>query len=285
MKFSRITEDDISPKLLRASYFNSMRYAPGEEIPARTAYDYEIKLFIEGNGSYVIDNERKEITGSDIAFIRPGQRMQAIAPYSAYTFSFDLIGNSPSSKSKHPNYDIFGKHNFQPLYKCDLIDNIPTFYSPVDITKYSSLIHKMYNNAINPKLSSPLIIKSSILSLLTLIYNDINSFVTYPDLINKSLKYINDNLEKNLRIEQIAKSCNLSPTYFQHIFKKHVLITPNNYIVRARLEKSKEMLASTDMTASEIAYKSGFSSPAYFNYVFKKHINLSPIQFRNKFRQ
>lgn len=136
MKISRITEDDISPKLLRASYFNSMRYAPGEKIPARIAYDYEIKLFIEGNGSYVVDNERKEITGSDIAFIRPGQRMQAIAPYCAYTFSFDLIGNSPSSKNKQLNYNIFEEHNFQPLYKCDLIDNIPTFFTPVDVDKY-----------------------------------------------------------------------------------------------------------------------------------------------------
>lgn len=216
--------------------------------------------------------------------LRPGQILQGIPPYVSYTIKFDLTGNSPSSENKPFNYDIFEQYPLQPDYSCELIDGIPTFFTPVDISGYLKLFTTIYTNAVNPKISSPLIIKSSILSLLGKCYEETNLQHFYPDVILRSIKFINENLDKNLSIELIAKQLNLRTKYFQHIFKKHLKVTPNTFITNARLEKAKEMLATSDLNVCEIAYICGFSDPTYFNYVFKKNLKHSPGQFRNKFR-
>jgi AraC-like DNA-binding protein len=47
-----------------------------------------------------------------------------------------------------------------------------------------------------------------------------------------------------------------------------------------RLEKSKELLAITEMTIGEICYKVGFSSPSYYTKRFKDHTELTPKEYR-----
>ena len=58
-------------------------------------------------------------------------------------------------------------------------------------------------------------------------------------------------------------------------------LTPNNYIRRIRMEKSKELLENSNFTISEIAYKTGFSSAFYFSKLFKEYYGMPPSQFRN----
>ena len=54
-----------------------------------------------------------------------------------------------------------------------------------------------------------------------------------------------------------------------------------DYINNFRLEKAKELLISTSMNISEIAYSCGFASPNYFSTTFKSKYGLSPKDFRS----
>jgi AraC-like DNA-binding protein len=56
--------------------------------------------------------------------------------------------------------------------------------------------------------------------------------------------------------------------------------TPSLFIRSIRLEKSKELLSSTDMTVSEVAYAVGFKDPSYFSRVFLKEYKKSPRDYR-----
>ena len=49
-----------------------------------------------------------------------------------------------------------------------------------------------------------------------------------------------------------------------------------------RLECSRELLRTTELTIAEIGYKVGFSSPAYFSKCFKDQYNMTPNEFRNQ---
>lgn len=48
------------------------------------------------------------------------------------------------------------------------------------------------------------------------------------------------------------------------------------------MEKSMQLLRSTDMKTYEIAYETGFSNPHYFSVSFKKYTGMSPSEFRAK---
>ena len=54
------------------------------------------------------------------------------------------------------------------------------------------------------------------------------------------------------------------------------------YLTRIRIERAKEMLRTTNLKCSEIAYQSGYNDPHYFSQVFKKNTGLPPQKFRRQ---
>ena len=109
--------------------------------------------------------------------------------------------------------------------------------------------------------------------------NDNSYKKTY--IIETAKKYINDNFNKDLKVENIAGTVNMSESYFSRLFKKATTFSPYDYLLNVRLEKAKELLLKTDLPISEIAYKTGFNSDANFIYFFKKETGISTLKFRN----
>jgi len=85
----------------------------------------------------------------------------------------------------------------------------------------------------------------------------------------------------DLRLEQLAKLCNLSLSSFKRKFKEVYSDSPTNYIIEKRIEKSKELLGHTEMAISQVAYEIGFQDPLYFTRLFKKKTGKTPSSFRN----
>lgn len=93
-------------------------------------------------------------------------------------------------------------------------------------------------------------------------------------------KYIADNFDSDIKVEDMAKAVNLSASHFSRVFKEATTFSPYEYLLNLRLEKAKELLLKTDLPVSEIAYKTGFNSAANFIYFFKKETSVSPLKFR-----
>ncbi|MEK6153954.1 AraC family transcriptional regulator [Flavobacteriaceae bacterium 3-367] len=89
-------------------------------------------------------------------------------------------------------------------------------------------------------------------------------------------------LFSDLKMEQLAKLCNLSLSSFKREFKKEFNDSPANYIIGKRLEKAKELLRITDLSISEIAYETGFQDPLYFTRLFKNKIGAAPSAYRKE---
>ena len=92
---------------------------------------------------------------------------------------------------------------------------------------------------------------------------------------------VKDNLDnENFGVNELAEELGMSRSMLHRKLKKIIGKSASDYISEKRLEKAKELLESTDLTAAEIAYKAGFNSPSYFNKVFKKHYQVSPGDLR-----
>jgi AraC-like DNA-binding protein/TolB-like protein len=106
-----------------------------------------------------------------------------------------------------------------------------------------------------------------------------------PSMDDQLLKIIYQNIENNLdnekfSVEELAKKAGLSRSMLHRKLIKLTGKSASDLITEKRLLKAKELLENNVATASEIAYRVGFSSPSYFNKVFKKHFNVSPGDVR-----
>ncbi len=102
------------------------------------------------------------------------------------------------------------------------------------------------------------------------------------ELLNIAKEYIDSNYDKDLTLTHVAKYIYLSDSYFAHSFKDRFGISPKSYILRVRIEASKEYLKNTDTKVADVAKIVGFSSQQRFNDIFKKHVGITPLNFRQK---
>lgn len=80
--------------------------------------------------------------------------------------------------------------------------------------------------------------------------------------------------------EELCKAMFLSRTQLFRKMKTIVKEAPANYIRILRLQKAKELLETSDLTISEVAYKSGFQTINHFTKVFKEQYGIPPSVYR-----
>lgn len=101
-------------------------------------------------------------------------------------------------------------------------------------------------------------------------------------LIDKAKFILQESLESAVNVEQLAQQLSMSYSKFRKSFKAITGQSPNQYHLNLKLDKAKELLLSTTLSISEIAYQTGFESALYFSRIFKKKYKVSPKLFREK---
>lgn len=99
---------------------------------------------------------------------------------------------------------------------------------------------------------------------------------SWNDGIKNAIAYIEENLDKNLEVLEIAKQANVSSFYFQKIF--HILsgFTVGEYIRNRRLTLAAQELSVSEAKVIDVALKYGYDSPDSFTRAFTKFHGISP---------
>ncbi len=80
--------------------------------------------------------------------------------------------------------------------------------------------------------------------------------------------------------EYLSEKLNQDYTYLSGIFSEAKGVTVQQFIILKKTERVKELLASTDMSLADIAFKLNYSSVAHLSNQFKKNTGLSPSHYR-----
>lgn len=99
-------------------------------------------------------------------------------------------------------------------------------------------------------------------------------------IINRSIYYMNENINKNLTVQEIASFVNYSPSYFYRKFMQEIGIAPMTYFTKMKINKAYGLLKDTDLKINQIATLLGYTDPLYFSRVFSKEAGVSPQQYR-----
>lgn len=97
---------------------------------------------------------------------------------------------------------------------------------------------------------------------------------------SQTLAFIQQNLDKEISIKELADKACLSSDHFTRSFKKSVGIAPLDYVNQKRVEKAQLLLATTNLPLKEVLVKTGFNSASYFNRIFRKLTGSTPLGYR-----
>jgi len=92
--------------------------------------------------------------------------------------------------------------------------------------------------------------------------------------------YIADNYLDPFSLSRAANNSHMSPYHFSRVFKKIYSETPNQFLIRLRIEKAKKMLITENLSVSEICERVGYISLGSFSSLFLKQVGMPPTLYR-----
>ena len=98
--------------------------------------------------------------------------------------------------------------------------------------------------------------------------------------ILSGIKYLESDPSQKLSIEEIAKMCFVSSSYFERLFKKYSGITPSKYRLKRKIERAKLLLKNPSLTLDAIAEELNFFDSAHLCRSFKNETSLTPSEYR-----
>lgn len=105
------------------------------------------------------------------------------------------------------------------------------------------------------------------------------------DTVIATKHFIDNNYEKDLNLDLLAKILLVSKYHLQRLFKKNYGLTPKQYLINLRIHKAKQLLIE-GTSVTETCFAVGFESLGSFSTLFKNRTGKSPIQYqKSNFRE
>ena len=104
------------------------------------------------------------------------------------------------------------------------------------------------------------------------------------DRLDKVIAFMKCNLNKSLRIGELAETCNCSASNLYKLFRKNIGTPPQDYFIHLKMERARRYLSQTNLKIKEVAHRLGYTDPYYFSRIFTRHTGLSPANYRREER-
>jgi AraC family transcriptional regulator len=100
--------------------------------------------------------------------------------------------------------------------------------------------------------------------------------------LRRVTEFIEENLEYDLTLAEIAEIAELSPFHFARSFKQATGSTPIQFLTRRRIDLAKRLLVESELPIVEIGLRAGFKNQSHFTTLFRKITAMTPKAYRNE---
>src|SRR5262245_14547246 len=100
--------------------------------------------------------------------------------------------------------------------------------------------------------------------------------------LRRVTEFIEENLERDLTLAEIAGIAELSPFHFARSFKQSTGSTPIQFLTQRRIDLAKRLLVESELPIVEIGFRAGFKNQSHFTTLFRKITAMTPKAYRNE---
>ncbi len=110
-------------------------------------------------------------------------------------------------------------------------------------------------------------------------YDDKHRYHPDEDIVQAQI-WLQDNCQKEVLLKNVAEKFDMSVRTFNRRFKNATGKTPLQYLQEIRIDMAKDLLQTSNLSVSEIAYKVGYQDMGHFSSLFKKLLSTTPSEYR-----
>lgn len=234
---------------------------------------FEIYYMKDGLCNYFIGNRSYKVIPGDVILIPEG-----------------TIHRTNYGGVAHTRLLINCSKDYIPESVAECILSVDHLYRNSKVTgQLDEIFAKIENEYGHPDALSPDVLKCYTAELFFLIMRNENEHECKKEennLVNKALKYIQQNYMNEVKLASVAKYVSVSSEHLSRVFKKETGFGFNEYLTIFRLQKAEDMLRNEPGRAvCEVAYASGFNDGNYFSYKFKEAYGVSPTKIKGHKRR
>ena len=276
-----VVDMELADPLVSSLYITDIGYYPKATHHFRnrqTAIDSNVLIYcVEGAGWYSIDGGKQQTVSANQYFILPARKAHIYAadennPWTIYWVHFSGAQAKIYAEGAQYPQDVLPNINSRISDRNNIFEEmfatLDMGYGRENLRYASSLLHyylaslrylQQFRNAKHVDNSDKM---------------DDNSIVA------AAIHYIKENMEKPIKLKDIANYLGYSESHFSMLFKKMTGHSPLNYINLMKIKEACALLDHTDMKINQICHKIGISDCYYFSRLFSNTMGQSPKEYR-----
>lgn len=235
--------------------------------------EYVFIYCIEGEGWFECQGKRHKISGNQYFVLPPETAHRYGAdpdnPWTIYWIHF----NGTLAKAFFPEVPCVG--DLKPGVKSRIADRLDIFeeimmvlgqgYTGENLLYVSSVFHHFLGT----------------LRFLHQYRMDSGSESEPIEMVNASVHYMEENICRRLKLDEIASYIGYSPSRYSEVFRKSMGCPPMEYFNRIKIKYACRLLERSKFSVQQISNRIGIEDPYYFSRLFKKVTGVSPTAYRN----
>jgi len=229
---------------------------------------YLVLYTLQGTPQFFYNNQVFNLEPNTIVFINCSTPYSLIVPPSITWSYYWVYVNGASIQGYFHMFHM--RHNV--FYRCP-----PNNFQIK--TQIEKLLEQFISPGIQDELSISLLIHNLLTTLLTSSLNNINVSET-PQYILRIKELFDTHYSEHYTLQQLATLFKVSKYTLAKQFSAYVHQSPIDYLIERRIEASKELLWSSDLTIGQIASCVGFENTTHFINTFKSHVGITPLRYR-----
>src|SRR3989454_2720351 len=99
--------------------------------------------------------------------------------------------------------------------------------------------------------------------------------------LRRVTQYIQENLQRDLRLPELSALVHMSPYHFARLFKRSTGVPPHRFLVERRIDEARALLAARTAPIAEISRLVGFRTPSHFTTTFRRITGTTPSMYRS----
>ena len=286
MGIQPLRDRDGTPLILIEEHVLPGPYRPGPH----THHNLEISCVLQGTGRYQIASREYDLQPGDIVILNNTEPHALYVPegvtmhHLVIHFAPSFIWNSLSNAMDYNFLLIFFEQG-------ERFSNVLDRENPATPHIFS-LMQEIWQEFGERRVCYELMIKIK----LQTIFAEVVRNYDYVDLkkaakplpegdisqLNAVLNYIDEHLDAELRLADLAAMVHVSPAYFSTLFKRFNGVSPVEYIIHKRVQRAIELIRTTPQNLTEIAMACGFNNGTNFYKAFRRVTGRTPASYRHK---